>query len=720
MLKLKIALSIPFLILAGSHSWSQDTTQRKPEPVKGGPSSTTVYSVLVDVIVTDKNGRHVNDLRPEEFEVYENGVKQKIDSVELQTADVAQVIKTPAGNVPPAAMPAARRTNIITFLMDYSTTDFANQKFVRDGAIRYINEKVGPNDLVAVFSINTGGLRALQPFISDKKLLAASLGKGDVSGSAHKGEREQLNAVIGGENQLGLEPTTQSSGSGFVPTEAATGAASGSARGRAMIAQRIENSFIVLRSFTDSLVTRPVLAAIKAIATAEKDIPGRKTLVLFSEGFVITPTLEDTMRDAVDTANKANLAIYAVNTKGLTEKAVSNRGELESINANLGRTRVGSSAGESLFDRARQVGSDQDESPLRFIASSTGGFLIRNTNDFEVGLLRIDDDIRSYYLLSYHPPGLVFDGKFHEIRVEVTRPGLKVRARNGYFANPPGDSLLPPDQRALFSAAREKKSAAPLPILVTAGSFFPGATAPAAVVTVEVPTDSLKFKEIGNSFDDSLQIIGLVRDQNGGPISTFGRPLPLAFNKVQLEAVRGGYITHSETVILDPGKYVIEVVVSEPSSGNYGYYFQELSLSPPADFRLSDLVLSRQVVKAIPEAKADPLVTGDAKILPSASRQFRNGERLIFYFDIYNAAVRDLKSNVEVTLSMTRDGKPLAVKLPVYKISEPSKAETFRIQVAKYLELASLPVGNYALIVRAKDQNGGKLDSAESSFSIVN
>src|SRR5712692_3945282 len=101
MSKLKIVLATLFLILAASHSWSQDTTQKKPEAVKGGSSSTMVYSVLVDVIVTDKNGRHVNDLRPKEFEVYENGVKQKIDSVELQTADVAQVIKAPAGNVQP-------------------------------------------------------------------------------------------------------------------------------------------------------------------------------------------------------------------------------------------------------------------------------------------------------------------------------------------------------------------------------------------------------------------------------------------------------------------------------------------------------------------------------------------------------------------------------------------------------------------------------------------
>ncbi|HEY2933387.1 MAG TPA: VWA domain-containing protein [Acidobacteriota bacterium] len=725
-MKIRLIFCCLGLIAFAAQLWPQQPAQNKPEPAKGGSYTATVYSVLVDVIATDNKDRHVNDLKPEDFVIYEDGVKQKIDSIEVQSQGLARVIQAAdtSSRIATAPAPAAPRANLITFLMDYATTDYANQKYVREAAIKYIKEKMGPQDVVAIFSTGAGGgLRTLQGFTTDKKLLTAVLSKGEVSGSSYKAERALLTSEIARESQAGSASpgaaVSQAGGSGFTPAAAVAGGSTGSASARAMLAQRIEKSFTSLRSFIDAQLARPILTAIKSIALAEKDIPGRKTLVLFSEGFVVPPNVEATMRDAADAANKANLAIYTVDTKGLkTELTTTN--EMESINAATGRSRTIGAGGESLFDRARQVGSDQNESTLRFLSVSTGGFLIRNTNDFEIGLQRINDDISTYYLLSYRPTNVEFDGKFREIRVEVTRPGVKVRARNGYFATPPGDSLLSPEQRSLFAQARSRKNAPTLPLVVTASRFFPGATAPAAVVTIEVPTDSLQFKEVATVFDDSIQIIGLVKDRNGTPVTTFGRPLPLQFNKSELDAVRGGFITHWETLMLDPGRYSIEVLVHEPGTGNAGYASKELLLDPPSKFELSDLVLSQRIAKVTADSQSDPLATADAKVLPSASRRFRNGDRLIFYFDIYNAKTNNSQPNIEVTLAVAKDGHAIPVKLPVYKIAQPVKGDAFRIQVAKYLELSGLAPGNYSLIVSARDQNAGSAGVAHSTFTIVN
>ncbi len=748
MIRLRIWLGLVVAIAATGAAVPQGPPQTTRERTTSPSFGVTVPTVFVDVIVTHRRDKHVLDLRPEEFELFEDRVKQAIDSVEVPIQALRPVAEgrertgLAATTVKAATAEAGSRMNVITFLLDYSTTEFPNQRFVREAAVKYLKEKIGPNDWIAVYALGSSSLLALQHFTNDKNLLAASLSKVDPSGTAHSGERALLDSEILRERQLGSSAsafsTTQGGGADNVPgAPLLSGSGPFSDRLRAILGQRIDNNFTALRSFTDSMLARPVLAAIKSIALAQRDLAGRKTLILFSSGFVVPPNVEDLMRDAVDSANKANLAIYAIDTRGLEPKEASARGELDSINAaaagnvrtvpgssnpvNVGTAggRASSSSGETLFDKARQVGSDQNESTLSFLSNSTGGFPIRNTNDLGLGLARIDEDVRNYYLLSYRPTNLNFDGKFREIRVEVNCPGVKVRARSGYYAIPPSDALLTPDQRSLFAAAREKTTEPTLPMFTSTDQFFPGSNSSATVVTLEVPIDSLELKDGGPFLEDTLQITGLVSDRRGTPITAFGQPLPLRFDKSQLDAIRGGLVSHSALVKLGAGEYFLEALVYEPSTRKFGYHFKELALVLPKDFKLSNLVLSRQVLRATPEVKSDPLVTGEVKIVPSASRQFRNGDQLVFYFDIYNAKVKDSRSDVEVTLSMKKDGKPFAVKLPSYTIDEAMQAERFRIQVAKYLELAGLPAGNYSLIVSARDRTSGSTSSSEASFTVV-
>ena len=90
---------------------------------------------------------------------------------------------------------------------------------------------------------------------------------------------------------------------------------------------------------------------------------------------------------------------------------------------------------------------------LNELAQSTGGFLIANTNDFKPAMARIATDIGSYYEAAYAPVVQEFDGKFRKIEVKVTRPGVTVQSRSGYFALPPGEgSALLPFEMPLLTA----------------------------------------------------------------------------------------------------------------------------------------------------------------------------------------------------------------------------------------------------------------------------
>ena len=353
------------LLFALAATWSRGLPQEKKEQQKKPSYAVLAPMVLVDVSVRDSKDRHVRDLRPEEFELYENGARQLIDFIEIRDAGELRMLKAPEGGSgqpeqpdSPAGARAATsevpRVNIITFLMDFSSTEFTNQKYVRDAAVKYVKQNIGPNDLVAVYATGSGDMQALQPFTADKDLLANSLSKADLSGSSHRGEKAQIDATIKREHQTGSAASgfspTLGGGDDYVPGAplyASGGTAFDSGQLRSMLGQRMENSFTAVRAFTDTMLARPVLSAIKSLALAEQDIPGRKTLILFSEGFAV-PSVQDVMRDAVDAANKANLVVYAVDVKGLLGSAGSMRGQLDSISAGaMGNANGASTASDS-------------------------------------------------------------------------------------------------------------------------------------------------------------------------------------------------------------------------------------------------------------------------------------------------------------------------------------------------------------------------------------
>jgi hypothetical protein len=111
-----------------------------------------------------------------------------------------------------------------------------------------------------------------------------------------------------------------------------------------------------------------------------------------------------------------------------------------------------------------------------------------------------------------------------------------------------------------------------------------------------------------------------------------------------------------------------------------------------------------------------------AKILPLARCQFRNGDNLIFYFDIYNSSLEGekRKSDISIGLSLMREGQLLNARLPSYRLNEDSGAGAGRITFSKYLHLAGLPPGNYTLVIDVKDGIGNKTARGQASFSLLN
>jgi VWFA-related protein len=390
------------------------------------------HLVNVDVTVKDKKGNFVNDLKAEDFEVFENGVRQQVEFFNPPLSGAATAT-TSGGEAsrPGVAVASASRAqagmprNVISLVLDGLTTDTANMKRVRDGAVKYIKEQVTEGDEVALFAV-TGGLQLLQPFTNDKSKLLAAVDRASNASNVSKGfEMRDIQ-----ENIARLREKAD----GFDTHDATSATSQGGAEAlmAAMIAERVLQEYLRLRTALGLQQARPILAALAAICEAQRTIPGKKTLVLFSEGFVSPEVLDWQVQSTVDIANRANVAIYVIDAAGLKGGTPQSGSyvppsPLQGLAA-VGRpeSRAHTEGGENEFDQSRFEGNNREHDILFRISGDTGGKFVRGTNDIARGLERIDQEIRARYTLAYQSTDPNFDGSFAGHRA---RGLLRHRAR---------------------------------------------------------------------------------------------------------------------------------------------------------------------------------------------------------------------------------------------------------------------------------------------------
>jgi VWFA-related protein len=734
------AIFVGLLITLGFSARIQSQTagqEQKPEAVKIRSTE-----VLVDAVVIDRKNRLVPDLTAEDFEIYEDGVLQEVSSFRVirgadekaaegrpvqksaETATIQPSGVQPSGGETKGVATQGTLPNVIIALLDYSTTEFRNKKLIQDGAIKYVEKRLQPNDLMAVFVLGSG-LHIASDFTNDKAKLTAALKSTDLAGTAVAGDRADLSATIQkgdlAENQVDLE------GGAGVPSGPGA-AAQGSAMAAALIAQHFAAMHISMRAGIDRIQSLGVLAAIRAIAAGVKGIQGRKTLLLFSEGFVVSPAIEDDLRMAEGLANGSQLAIYCIESQGLETREMNGalvpRDDLTAAAAATQRSRITGQGGETNFDRSQQIGQDVREGPLRGLANATGGLLIRNTNDLGAGLERIDREIRSHYLLSYSPKNEKLDGHFRQIRVAIKKPDLIVRARSGYYAMPTGYEMLSPAEFQLVEQAG-KAEAASFPLFMRAGSFLDASRRFRVPVSFEIPYSAVRFVADKGKHTAQLQVIGLVRDQTGRLVQRFGEPVQMGLTDAQYNALKVGTISMMDQVRLSTeGDYSIQVLVKDVSSGLVANKQQTLHLErSEASLGLSSILLAsdRELYKT--SDTADPFLTVQGvKLVPSAACQFRNDDNMIFYFDIYNsrADADGKKADISIKLSFMREGKAVNAGLPNFHLTESPGPSRSRITFCRFLRLTALAPGEYRLVVSVNDGLGNQSTQGEAAFRVLN
>lgn len=723
-----VLLMVSSVFLATIPGQAQD---KKQKPSIGEQDEVIKISsnlVSMDVLVKDKKGKAVTDLTAEDFTVSENGVPQTIeffDSTLNSSNEPNQRITATASPQPKQRNPSGLPRNIIALVLDGQTTEQSNLKYVRDGMVKYVNERISDSDSVALFSIS-GGLQLLQSFTGDKAKLIAAVDRAYASSTGSKtSEAHSLAQDISSlRNKIAAGPDPNS------PIASSPGAgAAGSSAAEALIAQHVLEQYMQLRSALSVQQTRPVLAALAAICEGLRPIPGKKTLVMFSEGFVAPQTLDWQVQSTVDIANRANVAIYIIDASGLTGGAPTSGALVASSplagisgeNSMESRRRVG--GGESVFDITRQEGLNRQQDLLYKISEDTGGRFIKNTNDISVGLGRIDAEIRSRYTLAYRSTDQNFDGSFRKVKIEVRRPNTNVVARPGYYAIPPSQIVpFSPEDRKLLANFATMQAQSTLPLSMELNSFRTREGTYIVPISFEIPPAAVQFEQKGDKQRLQLEVLGVVRIEGEEKIlSRLGGNFDVALTAQQYQSIQSNKIFYRQDMLLEAGNYTVDLIVRDRMSGKVAAKREKLELPPAGvDFWTTDAVLSRHAEpsKATPDT-GDVLSEGNVQIRPSPSREFNSTDNLIIFFQLYNAAIAQEtgKPLVRVTVTLMKDGKQ-AIRPIDYQLTETLPEPLPHLTFARYIKLTNLPAGKYAALIESRDIVQKKVLKQEAWFQI--
>jgi VWFA-related protein len=700
-------------------------------PQQGGDDNVTLQSHLVniDVMVKDGKGNFVTNLTAEDFVISENGAPQKIEFFDPPVLSSGSVrasggaSQTGATVTPGPSIPAGEPRNIISLVLDTQTTELPNLAQLRDGTLEYVRTRITKTDLVSVFRIGNS-LQLLQPFTQDKTQLLAAVENGfSANPSSTQYEARNIDTQIGKQNE-----ELQTNAGQQLPANP-TGPPDVSGMRRAQAAMRALEQFYKLRSQLNLQQSRPVLAALAAICEAQRAIPGKKVVVLFSQGFVTSSIQDWQVQSTIDLANRANVAIYVVDSAGLREGPAMG-GEivpaapLDSVSGlNSSESRIRAVGGENVFDRVRHAGIEREQDILYRISGDTGGAFIKGTNDIAKGIDRIDQEVRARYTLGYYSTNQNFDGSYRKVKIEIRRPDTKVVSRAGYYAIGEEEIIVrfSPDETKLLASFAAKAERPELPMAVDVSPFRSRDGFYVVPLSVEIPPESVKFDLKGAERTMQLEVLGVIKEAPAKLLSRLGGNFDVKLSAEQYKSVVSNKIFYRQDVELPPGTYDIELIVRDRLSGKVAAKATRLVL-PEAnpEFASSGVVLSRLAMPADQTAATDVLAQKGVQIRPSPSREFRATDNLIIFFDVYNAALRPEvnKPQVRVTVTLMKEGKQ-AMRPVDYLLTETLPEPIPHLTFSKFVSLAGLPAGKYTAMIETRDMPGQKLVSRQEPFVIV-
>lgn len=706
-------------LLSAPPTWAQ----RPQEPRRQDqPDVLRVYTELVqtDVMVFDRQGRFVNDLKREDFELRIDGKLRPVEFFERVTAGsrseetqlaAARGAANGRGDAnSPGPIPLDRGRPVF-FYIDDLHLDLSSVNRTRNLLTRFVDHEMGQNDEAAITSAS-GQIGFLQQLTDNKTVLRAALERLKFRNySVQDYDRPTMTEY----QALRIDNNDRDVTDYFVDEmlklipgisrESALSLIVGRAHGLLAQAGRI---------------TSDSLAGLEALVKSAKTIPGRKLIFFISDGFFLdrrNSGADYTLQRITSAAAKSGVVIYSIDARGLVAGLTDASSSQFDPGGRLQRGAMG------------ELSASQDG--LNALARDTGGKAFFNSNALEPAVGRALKETSNYYLLAWKPDQETkASSKFRRIEVKVAgKSGLTVQVRRGFFDVEP-TPLASKTKTPTKQASAEKAPGAELVKVI--GRPFPEREIPISLslnylnlpdkgsvlsASMQVPREFFSFAPVNGKETAVVDVGGTFFNAKGQPGAQFTNRITIT--AASPDAKGGQDLAYGHPVFLSPGLYQVRVAARDEKSGRAGSAHGWIEIP---DLSKRQLALSSVLVGVRPATVGDPSLSNQElldTVKFSIHHSFSGSDYLRFLVFVYNAApaTTDSKPDVAMQVQIVRDDQPV-VTTPLRKVSTENTTDLSRLPYAAEVSLAGLPSGRYLLKLTAVDRVTKSSASQQTRFEI--
>ena len=708
----------------------QSGTQQPPPPeqrLNGAlvPNSGASFSggtqlVIETVIVKDKQGKAIEELKKEDFSVLEDGKPQEIkifdheDLSETAAVDAnldteVKLGKSKNDEKQTAAKPAEPEVKPVTanqiapekpgdlkykdrrllvLFFDLTSMPIPDQVRAQKEALKFLKTEMTPSDLVAIMTFSSD-VKVMQDFTDDRDLL----------------NKDLKNIVVG-------------EGQGF---DIATSDDSTSDTGDAFTAD--DSEFNIFN-------TDRQLAALETAVRMLGSLNEKKALVYFASGVTRNGLDNDAqLRATINAAIRSNTAFYTVDARGLVASAP------------LGDATKSSPGGSGMYTgssgRAAQSNFAGQQETLFTLASDTGGKALLDNNDLSMGIQNAQKDISSYYIIGYYSHNEKLDGQFRKVDIKLRANAVAAKYsldyRHGYYAGKEFNKFTASDkERQLTEALLLSDPVTELNIAAEIDYFRLARDRYFIPVAVKIPGSELVLAKKGGAQHAVIDFIGQVTDAKTGKVVQNVRDYAdIKLSDSTAADLAKHPIAYDTGFSLAPGSYKFKVLARENETGKmgtfeHGFVIPDLT-TPTSSLPISSVILSSQrtdLNQAVFNAEKDkklltlnPLFQDGKKLVPSVTRVFNRGQQMYVYLEAYEPAATSTQPLVASVAFYS--GKSKAFQTDPLEVTDGLNDKSKAVPLRFALPLANMKPGRYICQVNVFDPTNQKFVIWRSPVTLI-